>query len=348
MSSSMVDEYDEIFASDDAFLAGLSDTDLQPAESLSGVGSVAHPMPGHSTHSASVLVQDSLSPRAQNEDTLLPPMAPSKPVSFEMLSPADFGAVSSAPETISMVDQAFKPKRGRPKKVVTDSAANVKPTRQKGKVAEVKDSGPKRPVGRPPNAKPNPALYLDRTPLRSISTSSVLPCPPVSHWVGKTVEAPGHDETPPTSASMGHVPADMILDRDLHPQTHPSRRVIIPAVDTEQLVSSDDPNGVRDYVDLGLDGDGLGTDDFTGDDVGHDPALHDFSSEPGAAGSERKPLPAWFTELVAEKLDFLWQKDSQNCPQLYSEHGTFWLPRKCGWFNMLQSKTIDAAQLDTP
>ena len=40
MSSSMVDEYDEIFASDDAFLAGLSDTDLQPAESLSGVGYV--------------------------------------------------------------------------------------------------------------------------------------------------------------------------------------------------------------------------------------------------------------------------------------------------------------------
>src|SRR5882762_1217014 len=149
---------------------------------------------------------------------------------------------------------------------------------------------------------------------------------------------------------MGHVPVEtnVILDRDLHPQTHPSRRVIMPAVDTEQPVSSDDPNGVQDYVDLGLDGDGLGTDDFAGDDVGHDPALHGFSTEPGAADGERKPLPAWFTELVGEKLDFLRQKDSQNCPRLYSEHGTFWLPRKCGWFNLLQSKTLDATHLYNP
>ena len=40
MSSTSVDEYDEIFASEDAFLAGLSDTDLQPSESLLGAGYV--------------------------------------------------------------------------------------------------------------------------------------------------------------------------------------------------------------------------------------------------------------------------------------------------------------------
>ena len=150
---------------------------------------------------------------------------------------------------------------------------------------------------------------------------------------------------------MGHVPADanIILDRDLHSQTqtHPSRQVIIPAADAE-LVSSDGPNGVHDYVDLGLDGDGLGTDDFAGDDVGHDPALNDFISEPGAAGGECKPLPTWFTEFVVEKLEFLWQKDGQNCPRLYSEHGTFWLPRKCWWFNLLQSKTLDTKHLYNP
>jgi hypothetical protein len=32
-------------------------------------------------------------------------MAPPKPTTFEMLSPADFGATSSTPETISMVWQ---------------------------------------------------------------------------------------------------------------------------------------------------------------------------------------------------------------------------------------------------
>ena len=40
MSSTSVDEYDEIFASEDAFLARLSDTDLQPSESVPGVGYV--------------------------------------------------------------------------------------------------------------------------------------------------------------------------------------------------------------------------------------------------------------------------------------------------------------------
>ena len=149
------------------------------------------------------------------------------------------------------------------------------------------------------------------------------------------------------SASTSHVPP--VLDNDLHLLSQPPRRVIMPAVDIEQPVSADDPYGLQDYVDLGLDGDGLGTDDFAGNDVGQYPALHNFSSEPGAAPSAaRKPLPAWFTDLVAQKLEFLRQKDSQNCPQLYSEHGTFWLPRKCVWFNMLQSKTIDAAQLYNP
>jgi hypothetical protein len=38
MSSTIIDEYDKIFASDDAFLAGLSDTDLQPLESIPGTG----------------------------------------------------------------------------------------------------------------------------------------------------------------------------------------------------------------------------------------------------------------------------------------------------------------------
>ena len=78
MSSTSVDEYDEIFASEDAFLAGLSDTDLQPSESLLGAGYViiyhfmsnlciliywsssALPAPSHPPLSASVLVQDSV------------------------------------------------------------------------------------------------------------------------------------------------------------------------------------------------------------------------------------------------------------------------------------------------
>jgi hypothetical protein len=111
------------------------------------------------------------------------------------------------------------------------------------------------------------------------------------------------DVEPVLLASASTVP--LVLDNDLHLPSQPPRRVIIPTVDAEQPVSSDDPYGLRDYVDLGLDGDGLGTDDFAGNDVGQDPALHNFSSEPGAAPSVRKPLPAWFTELVAEKLDFL-------------------------------------------
>jgi hypothetical protein len=87
MSSAIVDEYDEIFASDDAFLAGLSDTDLQPSESLSGAGyvmithicnlyvlvfrSIAHPAPSHSAHSTSVPVQDGHNVGGQHEDMAL-------------------------------------------------------------------------------------------------------------------------------------------------------------------------------------------------------------------------------------------------------------------------------------
>ena len=171
-------------------------------------------------------------------------------------------------------------------------------------------------------------------------TGDVVPLSPVSTSAGH-VEA-----VLPVSASTSHVPP--VLDKDLNLPSQPPRRVIIPTVDAEQPVSSDDPYGLRDYVDLGLDGDGLGTDDFAGNDVGQDPALQNFSSEPGAAPGVHRPLPTWFTDLVAEKLDFLRQKDSQNCPRLYSEHGTFWLPRKCGWFNMLQSETVDAAQLYNP
>ena len=101
------------------------------------------------------------------------------------------------------------------------------------------------------------------------------------------------------SASTSHVPS--VLDNDLHLLSQPPRQVIMPAVDIEQPVSADDPYGQQDYVDLGLDGDGLGTDDFAGNDAGQDPALHNFSSEPGAAPSVAlKPLPAWFTDLVAQ------------------------------------------------
>ena len=61
-----------------------------------------------------------------------------------------------------------KPKRGRPKKVITDVTVSVKPARQKVKVGEPKDTAPKQPVGRPPIKKP---IYIDHPPLRSASVS---------------------------------------------------------------------------------------------------------------------------------------------------------------------------------
>ena len=84
------------------------------------------------------------------------------------------------------------------------------------------------------------------------------------------------------------------------------------------------------------------------EDAEADPVMNDLNDDSEPTSGQRKSLPEWLTELVAEKLEFLKQTDSQGCPTLYSKLGTFWLLHKSGWFNMLSSKKLKPELLYNP
>src|ERR1700676_1896998 len=111
------------------------------------------------------------------------------------------------------------------------------------------------------------------------------------------------------STAFSDAPRDGLTDSSNVSHHHCA---IIPAVNGEQPILSDEQNEFQDHIDLGLDGDGLGTDDFGNPgsganqgDADFDPAWNGLSSVPGSQPGKRKPLPAWFRELVAEKIQFL-------------------------------------------
>jgi Domain of unknown function (DUF6729)/3'-5' exonuclease len=130
-------------------------------------------------------------------------------------------------------------------------------------------------------------------------------------------------------------------------QIHTSDRDI-----TQSVIQVDDESCFQSFIQLGLRDDGIGNyasipspDD---EDAELDPVMNDLNDDSGTTSSQRRSLPEWLTELVEEKLEFLKQTDNKGCPTLYSKLGTFWLPRKCGWFNMLSSKKLKPELLYNP
>ena len=136
-------------------------------------------------------------------------------------------------------------------------------------------------------------------------------------------------------------------------QTHSQHQLHTSDVDiTQSVIQVDDQSCFQSFIQLGLHDDGIGNyasmpspDD---EDAEPDPVMNDLNDDSEMTSGQHRSLPEWLTELVAEKIEFLKQTDSQGCPTLYSKLGTFWLPHKCGWFNMLSSKKLKPELLYHP
>jgi hypothetical protein len=88
------------------------------------------------------------------------------------------------------------------------------------------------------------------------------------------------------STAFGDAPRDGLTDSSNVSHCHCA---IMPAVNGEQPILYDEQNEFQDHIDLGLDGDGLGTDDFGNPgsganqgDADFDPAWNGLSSVPGS------------------------------------------------------------------
>jgi len=68
-------------------------------------------------------------------------------------------------------------------------------------------------------------------------------------------------------------------------QTFPKSRYIIPAVNPENYISSADNDDFEDPLEAGLDGDGLGSDDFNQDDSGDPESLPNPENESNSAST---------------------------------------------------------------
>jgi hypothetical protein len=136
-------------------------------------------------------------------------------------------------------------------------------------------------------------------------------------------------------------------------QAHSQHQLHTSDVDiTQSVIQVDDQSCFQSFIQLGLRDDGIGNyasmpspDD---EDAEPDPVMNDLNDDSEMTSGQCRSLPEWLTELVAEKLEFLKQTDSQGCPTLYSKFGTFWLPHKCGWFNMFSSKKLKPELLYNP
>ena len=161
-----------------------------------------------------------------------------------------------------------------------------------------------------------------RAPAQSIH--AWLGVPPPSNPAFKSQTSSSSSQPQQKSLQKTSVQAEKI---------QPASRFIIPAVNAEDHPSSHDDDYFEDYIQSGLDGDGLGIDDPWDQD--DNPAADSTAHNESAA--QPKPLPLWLKDEVDEKLCFLKQTDSTGCPLLYAKHETFWLPMKCGWFKMNNS-----------
>lgn len=204
-------------------------------------------------------------------------------------------------------------------------------------------TGTKRRPGRP---RIHVASFpLTEFPLRSLSDSQSTPKPTtvvsVAQWA--RVQAPNSQSlvTPPqppreiTSASLNSVPRT---------------RTIIPNLNSDEAVSTAGEE-LDDLYELGLDGDGIGDDEYTGDDGGGDddpdPVLQ--SSTPDENGKKKsRPLAEWFQVLVKEKVTYLQQKDNRRKFIFYPTIQSFWLPHKANWFRMLNTKDLHPACVYNP
>jgi len=200
----------------------------------------------------------------------------------------------------------------------------------------------------------NDSMCATSSPSETVPSPSEAVLPP-----SETVPPPSESILPLkdmnlfiNSTAFSDAPRDGLTDSSNVSHHHCA---IIPAVNGEQPILSDEQNEFQDHIDLGLDGVGLGTDDFGNPgsganqgDADFDPAWNGLSSVPGSQPGKRKPLPAWFRELVAEKIQFLKRTDTNRYPLLYRTHGTFWLPQKAAWFNMIQSPHVDPTKVYNP
>jgi len=140
--------------------------------------------------------------------------------------------------------------------------------------------------------------------------------------------------------------------------THSTPRFIIPAMDADEPIALDaeeqiayeiDDDHFQDYIESGLDGDGIGFDDYACDQDDDDPEAKSGTNNAGNKSSaQRRPMPIWLRDEVDEKICFLQKTDSTGCPILYAEHETFWLPMKCGWFKMNNSRSLYPSLLYNP
>ena len=159
-----------------------------------------------------------------------------------------------------------------------------------------------------------------------------------------------HDSSDPPNQSTDIMSELSPLTGTLAPRVgkaHHAPRFIIPAIDADEPVAFDmegehipsekDDDHFQDFIEYGLDGDGIGSEDYAGQDGDElDPAIQEIRD---SLSPQHKPMPIWLQDEVAKKIDFLKKVDST---------GSFWLPMKCGWFKMNNSRRMYPSLLYNP
>ena len=118
-------------------------------------------------------------------------------------------------------------------------------------------------------------------------------------------------------------------------------------LDTDEYIPPENGDDhFQDFIESGLDGDGIGIDDYAyGQDDENLDTEPNVEDEPSA---QCKPMPVWLRDEIDEKITFLKKTDSAGCPILYSQYETFWLPMKCGWFKRNNSRRMYPSLLYHP